>query len=715
MSKSKKSAYNGGAPVRSVNRSCTDILCLLLFIVFIGGWIGIGVLGIISGDPDLLVYPSNSRGEICGRGSLSEKPYLLFHDPTKCLSLNSVFGCPTPQVCVEECPKQTTSLFAYATFLSTSGGNDFGNFSFDYQRQFCTDVNDTEWNNAVADQSGDLLLELISKNKCPSFTLESTPIIGRCLPDFGLIKNKVNETTIDDADGNHIANPDGDILVADIMEIFDFFIGLLNARGFAERVMSDLVSSKWMILAGEGIGVLVAFIWILMMRFMASVMVWASLIGTICLMALCAAYSWVKYDSFAVSTSSDGTGFNDINPLTDGFDAYLQIQDTWLAFFIISCIFLAIILLLTLFLRKRLMLAIALINESSKAVGSIFSSLFFPVFTFLLQLIVMAWFVVVAIFLASSGEQQFEFANKTDNIPCADEGKDCNPNQLPNSTDCECVFTQFGPNDLENYLQLYNLFGLFWGLCFVTAAGEMILAGAFSSWYWVMDKSDVPGFPILGSMGRTARYHMGTLAFGSLIIAIIKLIRAMIQYVQDKVKEYGGDNAFAKVILCMCKCCFWCLEKFMKFINRNAYILTSINGTNFCSSAKEAFNLILRNCVRVVVLDQVTGFLLFLGKLVVTATVTLLAFFYFSGGLNAKLALDAEEPSLNYYFVPVFVVMIGVYFTASCFFSVYSMALDTLFLCCLVDMEKNDGSREKPYFMSKSLRNILNLKQKKLK
>ena len=49
MSKSKKSAYNGGAPVRSVNRSCTDILCLLLFVVFIGGWIAVGVIGIISG------------------------------------------------------------------------------------------------------------------------------------------------------------------------------------------------------------------------------------------------------------------------------------------------------------------------------------------------------------------------------------------------------------------------------------------------------------------------------------------------------------------------------------------------------------------------------------------------------------------------------------------------------------------------------------------
>ena len=86
-----------------------------------------------------------------------------------------------------------------------------------------------------------------------------------------------------------------------------------------------------------------------------------------------------------------------------------------------------------------------------------------------------------------------------------------------------------------------------------------------------------------------------------------------------------------KVVMCLCKCCLWCLEKFMKFINRNAYILTAVNGSNFCKSAKEAFHLILRNCVRVVVLDKVTDFLLFLGKLVVTTTVALLSFFYFSG------------------------------------------------------------------------------------
>lgn len=38
----------------------------------------------------------------------------------------------------------------------------------------------------------------------------------------------------------------------------------------------------------------------------------------------------------------------------------------------------------------------------------------------------------------------------------------------------------------------------------------------------------------------------------------------------------GSQNVFAKFLLCCLKCCFWCLEKFLKFINRNAYIMVCI-------------------------------------------------------------------------------------------------------------------------------------------
>lgn len=37
----------------------------------------------------------------------------------------------------------------------------------------------------------------------------------------------------------------------------------------------------------------------------------------------------------------------------------------------------------------------------------------------------------------------------------------------------------------------------------------------------------------------------------------------------------GSHNACSRFLLCCFRCCFWCLEHFIKFINRNAYIMVS--------------------------------------------------------------------------------------------------------------------------------------------
>ncbi|PNI51559.1 SLC44A2 isoform 6, partial [Pan troglodytes] len=59
-----------------------------------------------------------------------------------------------------------------------------------------------------------------------------------------------------------------------------------------------------------------------------------------------------------------------------------------------------------------------------------------------------------------------------------------------------------------------------------------------------------------------------------------------------------AENKFAKCLMTCLKCCFWCLEKFIKFLNRNAYIMIAIYGTNFCTSARNAFFLLMRNIIR---------------------------------------------------------------------------------------------------------------------
>eukprot|EP00063_Salmo_salar_P070698 XP_014045533.1 PREDICTED: choline transporter-like protein 4 [Salmo salar] len=72
--------------------------------------------------------------------------------------------------------------------------------------------------------------------------------------------------------------------------------------------------------------------------------------------------------------------------------------------------------------------------------------------------------------------------------------------------------------------------------------------------------------------------------------------------------------------------------------------------------------------------------LIFFGKLLVVALVGVLAFFFFSGQI--RLPGDTfQAEMLNYYWVPILTVMAGAYLIAQGFFSVYSMCIDTLFIC----------------------------------
>ncbi|VDP38950.1 unnamed protein product [Schistosoma curassoni] len=68
---------------------------------------------------------------------------------------------------------------------------------------------------------------------------------------------------------------------------------------------------------------------------------------------------------------------------------------------------------------------------------------------------------------------------------------------------------------------------------------------------------------------------------------------------------------------------------------------------------------------------------------------------------------DAFTSNLHYAFVPLGIIILASYLVASLFSSVFEMGVDTIFLCFLEDLEKNDGSAERPYYMSKNLMNIL--------
>ncbi|CAH1271865.1 SLC44A4 [Branchiostoma lanceolatum] len=686
------------------NRSCTDIICCLLFIIFIAGFVAVGILAWVHGDPKLLLYPTDSQGNLCGNGNYATKPNLHFFNLLDCAGFASVLdGCPTPQVCVTACP---TEYWAYAIELAKMAVNT----DPDWDKFICTyDVNITGSTAAQIEQ-------YVKDQKCAAYTVPSKAYGGRCIPSLvetianTVLTTDVSNTPLVDSSGNNVTNDRISAGTAALALV-------LSAQEVVQEIFTDMVSSWYLILGGLGAAMVVSFIYIVIMRWIAGVMVWFTIFAVIVLNIFGIYYCYTQYVALENVSGADSSIY-DVG-FTTNLSTYTKLQDTWLGIGIALSVILLIILLILIFLRNRIRIAIALIKESSRAVSNIMSTLFFPLIPWILQIVLFAYWGAVALFLASSGQAQYEVQdyNSTNTSTASNmTGQSCTPTSFDTSavsSTVQCAFVKYGATSLyyQNlfYLQIFNLFGLFWVMNFIVALGQCTLAGAFASYYWAFTKpKDIPTFPLTASFGRSLRYHLGSLAFGSFIIAVVQIIRVMLEYVDHKLKD--SENRAAKFLLKCLKCCFWCLEKLLKFLNKNAYIMIAIYGKNFCVSAKKAFFLIMRNILRVAAVTSVTVFLMFLGKLVVTGIVGTLSFYFFTGKITFA---TAYVPNLKYYMVPIIVVVIGAYMVAACFFSVYNMAVDTLFLCFLEDLERNDGSPEKPYYMSKELMSILGKKNRK--
>eukprot|EP00033_Pygsuia_biforma_P005634 GCRY01006224.1.p1 GENE.GCRY01006224.1~~GCRY01006224.1.p1 ORF type:complete len:197 (-),score=54.22 GCRY01006224.1:175-720(-) len=160
----------------------------------------------------------------------------------------------------------------------------------------------------------------------------------------------------------------------------------------------------------------------------------------------------------------------------------------------------------------------------------------------------------------------------------------------------------------------------------------------------------------------------------------------------------GRENRVIRCLFRCLNCLFKCVERFLKFINKNAYILIAVYGGSFCSSAKRAFDLLLRNILRVAAVNSISAFLLFLGKLSITISVAITAM---------EMIKRDEDMELNYYAIVVLLIVLIAYFIASGFMELYDMAIDTILLCFCEDVERNDGSEERPYFMSDNLKEFI--------
>uniref|UniRef100_A0A8C5LR25 Choline transporter-like protein n=1 Tax=Leptobrachium leishanense TaxID=445787 RepID=A0A8C5LR25_9ANUR len=431
-------------------------------------------------------------------------------------------------------------------------------------------------------------------------------------------------------------------------------ITFVSDNSVLHRLISGVMTSKEIIMGLCLLSLVLSMILMVIIRFISRVLVW---ILTILVILGSLGGTGVLWWLYATQRKSI-----DENLPPDRLQVSQDNLQALLVYSIAATIFTVILLLIMLIMRKRVALTIALFHVAGKVFIHLPLLVFQPFWTFFALILFWVYWVMVLLFLGTAGDPTIN-----------DQG-----------------FVEFKIVGPLQYMWWYHLVGLIWISEFILACQQMTIAGAVVTYYFTRNKGELPFTPILASVNRLIRYHLGTVAKGAFIITLVKIPRMILMYIQSQLK--GKENACARCMLKSCICCLWCLEKCLTYLNQNAYTATAINSTNFCTSAKDALVILVENVLRVATINTVGDFVLFLGKVLIMC----------STGLAGIMLLNYQR-DYTVWVLPLIIVCLFAFLVAHCFLSIYEMVVDVLFLCFAIDTKYNDGSPGKEFYMDKVL------------
>lgn len=510
-----------------------------------------------------------------------------------------------------------------AYYMATGGAVCVNNCpgDTDYAKFVCYDEVQDSANNDTA-----TAWEMVSEGKC-MYHVKTKSYLNRCIwvQDKSLPSENLTAVAGDYVDASLIptsyVDPDSGNVVtrffADVMELQEYIFGL-----------------------GIGLTLFLAFLYLYFLRIpgVLFTMIWTLLIGILVLLFVGSVMLW----SLAAKWEDNDD----------------RTKNEWMMIRICAYIGIVLTVLYLCFLcvmRKRIMLALGIIKEAARALAAMPILVFMPIIQTLGIVIFLVPWTIYSLYLASSGDVDVQ-------------------SESINGHEVQYKVITYNMN--IRYAFLYLLFCWFWASQLIIAFGELVSALSISCWYFTRDKKSEGNTTVVWSFKTALFKHFGTVAYGSLVIAIIKTIRAVITYFQKKAKKSG--NKILQYVLCLIQCCMWCLEKCMKFLNKNAYIQTAIFGYSFCKAARSAFFLIARNILRIIAVSFVGDFVLLLGKVFVPLVTVFLTYL---------LLAYAESDSLSNLIPALIFTGLLSYFVTSMFVGVFGMAISTILVCYIADEE----------------------------
>ena len=352
------------------------------------------------------------------------------------------------------------------------------------------------------------------------------------------------------------------------------------------------VTNNWMwLLCGMGFAIVLSFIYMFLLRCLVGCIVWGSIFGIFALLITMGIIFLYNAGDLGGLESVIGGNLGIPELASSEYYRYYGI-----AMFVIA----AILFIILLCCCSRIRLAVAICKSAGQFVVSVYLIIFVPVFFTFLSLLTWCACVACMVYLVSAAPFVIDTTGG----------------------DLFTIISDYTDTTLIQFY--YFVFATLWCNALISAFSIFVIACACCMWYYSHGPGQDLDAPIARSIKMGLRYHFGSLAFGSFILAIVQFLQFLVEVFKKQAEASGQDRApcFEYVMNCV-RCCLACVERIVQFLNKTAYIQIALRGKNFCMAAKDGFEIVWSNGFRYAIASGVGEIVMFMGKVLIAIASTL--------------------------------------------------------------------------------------------
>ncbi|XP_075679210.1 choline transporter-like protein 1 [Dermatophagoides pteronyssinus] len=650
--------------VRRRGNHCTDKLFAIVFVLYLCGLGAIAYYAFQIGNPLRMIHGSDSFGNICGQKNekIDDLPFtgLDLRNRPNLFHLNQRDPKNSIKICVKKCPNRDLVNMAEIYQFYTRYNASLCRYDFEFNTTMPTSSPlQISQLYPTLDQLQDQSQTSITNDTglCPTLPVfKNRRLLYYCLPEMAIIQGVALGHTI-----------------------YEF----MSSRVPLKKIVGDVINSHEEMIVMGVVAILASFITVFCIHFVASLASWLILVViSALLLSLTILLWWIYF------MTRNGKLLPE--KLAKLLPEDSENESIVLTVAIISTIVTLVIIYAASSMRSHVKFVVALFQETGACIRTMPLILIQPLWTLLALIAFLVIWLFILMALATSDQESrdqrmLQTTNDNDLLSVGSAYK----NKLTSFT-----LIRYKDSSGIQFMWWYLLIAFIWISEFLCSCQQLIIAGAVSSWYFSRDRENL-GFPILNATRDLVCCHIGSVALGSFLITAVKLPRLIIQQTTARLRRFE-EYRLARTALNACGCCLWVVEKFLTYLTRNAYTMVVLRRTNFCVSARLAFQTLFSNTLRVTAINSIGDFILFLGKLIVASLTAIVGVF-----------LIRSNTAIHYWMVPVLIMTMFAFWIAHCLLSVYEMIIDAMFLCFCHDMNQHDGSPGNEYYAPESLRRFL--------